>query len=136
MDTFTSTKRGRPVIKTRATEMTSTTRPDRQMRGLAMLDAYEQSTKDLGYDYTEKEEVPLWTRYFGKITFIIQIAILIGAAIMFGGAFTAERNGFEYSQTLRFGEIDPEILYVPYSCAGMSAVAAIVGCIGIRMRHQ
>lgn len=33
---------------------------------------------------------------------LVQIAIIVGSAIMFGGAFTAERNGFEYSQTLRY----------------------------------
>merc|ERR1719361_269197 len=65
-----------------------------------------------------------------------QMAVLVGAMIMFGGAFTAERNGFEYSQTLRFGEMDPEVLYVPYATAGMSMVTAFVGCVGYKLRHR
>lgn len=33
----------------------------------AQLDAYDhQRSKDLGYDYEEKEQVPLWLQYFGN----------------------------------------------------------------------
>ena len=64
---------------------------------------------DLDYDYTEREQQPFIRKYGGKIMFLVQIAILVGSAIIFGGSFTAEKNGFDYAQKLRFGEIDPEV---------------------------
>lgn len=71
--------------------------------GFVAQDEYDRAsrTMDLDYDFTEREQEPLYKIYFGKIVFLVQICILVGAAIMFGGSFTAERNGFEYSQTLR-----------------------------------
>ena len=42
--------------------------------------------------------------------FLSQMSLLVGAAIMFAGAFTAERNGFDYADQVRFGEMDPDVL--------------------------
>ena len=42
--------------------------------------------------------------------FMTQIALIFGALIMFMGAFTAERNGFDYADQVRFGEMDPDVL--------------------------
>jgi len=68
--------------------------------------------------------------------FLVQIALLIGAAIIFGGAFQAEANGFEYSDQLRFGEMDGELLYTPYACAAFTVLTSIIGCIGTKVRHK
>ena len=91
-------------------------------------------TKDLGYDYEKKEAEPLWKKYFGQAMFMSQMSLLVGAAIMFAGAFTAEKNGFEYANNVaqvRFGEMDPDVLYIPYGCAALTGVTALIGCCGI-----
>jgi len=140
MDTFTNTRPTRPTRSRPAlNDAIELGRPDREMRGLAMMDAYDSGRRDknLGYDYTKSDAgMPVWMQYFGKVMFLTQIAILVGAAIVFGGAFTAERNGFEYSDQLRFGEMDGELLYTPYACAAFSAVTAVIGCVGVKVRHK
>jgi len=143
MDTFTNDPPRRPTrTRTRPTKMNDAielSRPDREMRGLAMMDAYDMDRRDknLGYDYTKKtSDMPVWMQYFGKVMFLVQIALLVGAAIVFGGAFQAERNGFEYSDQLRFGEMDGELLYTPYACAAFSVATAVIGCVGVKVRHK
>merc|ERR1719153_1897088 len=142
MDTFTNTRPtrpSRPRTRPAMDDAIQLARPDREMRGLAMMDAYDTDRRDksLGYDYTKNDSgLPVWMQYFGKVMFLTQIAILVGAAIVFGGAFTAERNGFEYSDQLRFGEMDGELLYTPYACAAFTVATAVIGGVGVKVRHK
>ena len=79
--------------------------------------------------------MPKWEQMLRKSIYIFQIMIIVTSAIMVGGTIMAERNGWDFTPLI-FGQMEEELIYVPFVGGAFAAVTAFVGCIGAKMKER
>merc|ERR1712154_275594 len=105
-------------------------------RGAAALTGYDGAASGLRYNYRKTAAyLPRYEQWFRKSLYIFQMVMVWGAAIISIGAVIAERNGWDFSPLI-FGQMEPELIYTPMICGGMSAFTAFIGCIGAKSRDK
>merc|ERR1719411_2119224 len=79
--------------------------------------------------------LPKWEQIMRKSMYIFQLMIIVTAGIMVGGTIMAERNGWDFTPLI-FGQMEEELIYVPFVGGAFAALTAFVGCIGAKTRDR
>eukprot|EP01083_Nonionella_stella_P279128 949550_1 len=111
-------------------------------KGAVMLNDYDWNRKGsrLKYDYKKVDaELPKYLLWFRKGLYVVQMLVIAGAILMAIGAYIAENNGWNFTPTdhgLKYGHMEEELIYLPYSAAGICLVTAIIGFVGAKTRKE
>ena len=99
-------------------------------RGAGAMDDYDGAYKEIGaYEYEKTDaELPLKVLIFA-VLYVVQIIMIVGGCLCIMGAQIAQTNGIQFD-SLPFGTMEKELIFVPFACGAASCVAAIVGCFG------
>eukprot|EP01083_Nonionella_stella_P154714 498906_1 len=145
-----TTTQSRIATKTTTTSKTATKSTKTKSRTQSQIKIQNKAIKlETDDDYEENADIkPLQISNiqqeaaimrFRKGLYVVQMLVIAGAILMAIGAYIAENNGWNFTPTdhgLKYGHMEEELIYLPYSAAGICLVTAVIGFVGAKTRKE